>query len=499
MTRIPNADAAHRFGETALLSAALLLPLAYFPRAFEPAVLKLVVLQWCALSLAAAWLWQGVSRGRFSLPASSWSAVLPALACALWTIGRFAASPSKLAVLPEALTELSLVATYLAALLGFGGARTASRFAGLFLVGAALAAAASFVTPFVSRGLAVRLLIVGAPLAIALSRDPETSPAARWACRAFAAAVLAALGALAVAGGPSPLTASPGGLVILLLPAFWKAVSGAQLLRQAGARAESEYARGFAVAAVASLVCASQEPSLAAAGWLAWPLAGLAAGLAPLAERRARVSVFPLPISEDVRRAFYAPGLLVFGLLALPPGLWLRSESEHNAAILLARQNRLDEAAERFASVLPGAPSYPASLYYRGAVRFAQDRPEEALAALDRLQHIAPDFGRVHALRGAALTRLMRFPEAVAEHSRHAELDPSDVANLAGWSEAARASGDLEQARIAAARAEALSPNDPAVIAQLSANELMARRLTKGSGTRFTSSRPKKSDRRRRN
>jgi tetratricopeptide (TPR) repeat protein len=259
---------------------------------------------------------------------------------------------------------------------------------------------------------------------------------------------------------------------------LWSGFSGAAALRRAGALPESVYAAGFTGAAAGALVLshfgwAGYAPST---GWFVWPLAGLAAGLAPLASRRAAVSVFPLPVSESVRNALYAPSLLAFAGLSLLPGAWMRSEVELNKAIFFVNDKNLPQAVAQFEGVRPGSRSYLLAQYFKGNTLNDMGRHEEALAAYDRLQEQAPDYILVHAARGAAYAKLGDWKAAAAERARQADLDPLFLENLVAWAEAARASGDLEQARVAAAKAEALAPGDPAVKLQIAANAVVERR-----------------------
>ncbi|PIR17259.1 MAG: hypothetical protein COV48_08795, partial [Elusimicrobia bacterium CG11_big_fil_rev_8_21_14_0_20_64_6] len=151
---------------------------------------------------------------------------------------------------------------------------------------------------------------------------------------------------------------------------------------------ESVYAAGFTATAVGLLAVGhlGWAGYAAASSWLAWILAGLAAGLAPLASRRAAVSVYPLPISESIRRALYAPALLAFACLALFPGLWLRSDVNLNTAIFFAKNGDLPQALTHFASVRPGSANYTMSLYFTGNALNDLGKHAEALAAYDRLQ-----------------------------------------------------------------------------------------------------------------
>ena len=618
--RTPSADSAHRLGETALLTMAFVLPLAFYFRTYDSTAIKFAVLQWGSLTLLFAWLWQGISRGRFQVPASSWAVLLPAALYGAWMAARFATAPHKLAALPDFLTQLTMLAGFLAAFLGFAGARSASRFAVLTVAAAWIAAlyglaqTAGF-DPFVWKGafgagpigtrafsslgnpnLCASFFAVAVPLALCLDLDPETPKALRWtalglapmalfvailtsapmgvaavgvSCLLYAAIVstvlrtraalssaAAALVLALVAGAAAyhldgrgedswsyttefrkatvsaelrmiaeqPLIGFGPGSFSVHYPRFrsvdiirlegkhntmtqypelpllgvavelgavgailwlwlfgaslWTGARGASALRRAGAMPESIYAAGFSAAAAGGLAAAHLGNSgfMPAPGWYLWPLAGLAAGLAPLAARRAAVSVYPLPISEDIRRALYAPSLLAFAALSVMPGLWLRSGVDHNVAIYHAKKGDFDKALTHFDRVLPGSADYVMALYFRGNVLNDQGKHEEALAAYDRLQAQAPDYVQVHAQKGAAYAKLGDWTAAASERRRQAELDPIDVTNLIAWSEAARAAGNLDEARMVIARAETLDSKNERVRLQIAANDLLERR-----------------------
>ncbi len=624
--RTPTAESAHRLGELALLTTAFVLPLAFYLRSYDSTAIKYTILQWGSLTMLFGWLWQGLSRGRFSAPASSWPALLPALGYGAWMIIRFASEPHKLGALPDFLTQLTMLIGFLAAFLGFAGARCASRFAALTVAAAWLVALyalcqAAGLDPFIWKGafgpsvfstlanpyLCASFLAVAIPVALTLELDPETPAPFRAAallllplaggavvltgstmgvagfvvsCVLYAVIVpaslrtrqalksggLALLAALVVAGAAALTTApkketwsyarefrrlttaaelamiaerplagfGPGsfslhyprfrpaeiiklegghntmtdhpelpllgvavelGAVGALLwlwlfgAALWTGARGASALRRAGALTESTYAAGFAAAAAGALAASHFGWTAYApgTGWYAWPLAGLAAGLAPLAARRAAVSVYPLPVSESIRRALYAPALLAFAGLAVFPGLWLRSEVNLNSAIYFAKSNDLPKAVELFSTIQPGSQGYTMSLYFKGNALNSLGKADEALAAYDALQRQAPDYTLVHAQRGSAYAKLGDWTAAAAERSRQATLDPLYLENLIAWSEAARAAGNLEEARVAAGKAEALDPKDERVRLQLAANDLMERRIAEKAGRGKTS------------
>lgn len=617
-----SSETFHRVGEAALLSCAVLLPLAFYFRTYDAAAIKHAVLVWGAVALVASWFWQGLSRGRFAVSSSSWPALLPALLYGAWCAFSFAYSSYRTEALPWALNEAAMLAAYLAALIGFSGARFAARFAAFVVVagwavaGYALLQAAG-VDPLLWKDaygsgrafstlanplVCAAFLSLLPPVALTLAQDPDAARPLRWACYALlpasaAAAVathspwgligfaavsaayalfmplaagtraslrhaglalaVAALsagagaargwfggeefaaqargqrllgrGALAMAAANPVRGQGPGAFpsafprfrslehirlegheerflpdssllaalaetgavgaflwAWLALGALWTGLSGAAALRRAGAAPESLYAAGFTAAAAGALL-ASQFGSAwryAAPGWLLWTLAGLGAGFAALAAKRAPVSAFPLPVSEDVRRALYVPSLLAAAVLAMPPGAWLKSEVDLNRAVFLARGGSADEADALFARVPRGAPGYALALYKAGQYRLEQDRPEQALAAWDRLAAFAPEYPLLAARRGEALAKLGRWEEAVAARRRQAELDPAYVPNLLAWAEAARATGDLEGAWRAVELARAEAPEDPAVRTQDAANALYERTKLAGEARR---------------
>jgi len=174
--------------------------------------------------------------------------------------------------------------------------------------------------------------------------------------------------------------------------------------------------------------------------------------------------------------------LLGFAALAVMPGLWLRSDVLLNSAVYASRNGDAERAVALYAKVLPGSRSYLPSLYFTGDALNGLGRHEEALAAYDRLQTQAPDYARVHAARALVYAKLDDWASAARERARQAELEPLYLENLVAWAEAARASGDLEQARLAAGKAEALDENDPRVKLQLAANDLMERRIAEKEG-----------------
>jgi tetratricopeptide (TPR) repeat protein len=250
-------------------------------------------------------------------------------------------------------------------------------------------------------------------------------------------------------------------------------------LRRHGALAEAGYAAAFASAFTAWALCAATglAPAFGPGAWLAWAAAGLAAGMVPLARPRGVMLAMPLPFGEDVRRLMEGPALLLlFGLAVLPAG-WLASDVRYNRALAEARAGGLDAAFADAGRVWPGSPVYASALYLRGRVLLDEGKPGQALDEFARLDEVSPDFSRVHARRAEAYASLEDWNSSVMERGRQADVTPLDVPNLTAWAEAARAAGDMGEARQAAARAQGVAPDDESVKLQVAANALLEKRI----------------------
>jgi tetratricopeptide (TPR) repeat protein len=263
-----------------------------------------------------------------------------------------------------------------------------------------------------------------------------------------------------------------------MLAAAAAGLRAAWSLQRRGAPAEAGYAASFSAAfgAWALAGALNLTPRFGAGAWLSWAAAGMAAGMVPLARPRGAALALPLPFGEDVRRLLQYPAFMVFACLLAWPGGWLASDVRYNRALAEARSGRLDAALADAGRVWPGSSVYPPALYLRGRVLMDQGKPQEALDAYARLDGVAPDFSRVHARRAEAYAMIQDWPSSARERRRQADLTPLDLANLTAWAEASRAAGDMESARLAAARAQALAPGESSVRTQLAANALIEKR-----------------------
>lgn len=432
-----------------------------------------------------------------------WTTAAAVAAAALAASERFALGPGVSATLtsPDQLAAFAAAALPVALAARLDPEASASR--RLLALSAAAALAVTAAWSGSARGLAYLCVsaVAYAAVAAVILRGPQArrNAGAALACAALAVAAFAAesRGVFARSGEPFLDSAalrglSGGGLLGALLlgwtilAALGRGLGAASALRLRGAAAEAGYAAGFSAAFLAWAACAALglAPASGPAAWLAWAAGGVAAGLSPLSRARGMVRVMPLPFGEDARRLLQGPALLAFAALAVWPGLWLVSDVRYNRAVAEARAGGLDAALADAGRVWPGAAVYAPSLYLRGRVLMEQGRPAEALAAFSRLDSVAPDLGRVHGRKAEAYAALGDWASSARERERQASLTPLDAANLAAWAEAARASGDLDGARRAAARAEAVAPEDEAVRAQLAANELMERTLTERGAAR---------------
>ena len=136
-----------------------------------------------------------------------------------------------------------------------------------------------------------------------------------------------------------------------------------------------------------------------------------------------------------------------------------RSERALARARWLAREGRLRDAQSAYDDLLTNQPELkPAWAEYFELLR-TTGHGEEALQLADRARSALGETGFAYTLRGAALTELGRYREALTELERAVEVDP-DFALV--WHElgyAAYKLGDKTRALLALDRAFALEPH----------------------------------------
>ncbi len=136
-----------------------------------------------------------------------------------------------------------------------------------------------------------------------------------------------------------------------------------------------------------------------------------------------------------------------------------RSERALARARWLAREGRMGDAQSAYDELLATKPEIKACWAEYFELLRTSGRGEEALQLADRARAVFGQTGFSCTLRGAALTELGRYPEALAELERAVEVDP-DLALV--WHELGYAAwklGDRNRALLALDRAFALEPH----------------------------------------
>lgn len=136
-----------------------------------------------------------------------------------------------------------------------------------------------------------------------------------------------------------------------------------------------------------------------------------------------------------------------------------RSELALARARWLAREGRMRDAQSAYDELLAANPELKACWAEYFELLRASGKPDDALQLADRARTTFGETGFSFTLRGAALTELGRYPEALAELERAVEADP-DLGLV--WHElgyAAYKLGDRNRALLALDRAFALEPH----------------------------------------
>ena len=80
-----------------MLFLAVALPIAFYLRTYDSAMIKITLLQLGVIAGAAAWVWGSISEGRFEVPLRSAPILLPAALLLLWNVVRFIFSDFRVA------------------------------------------------------------------------------------------------------------------------------------------------------------------------------------------------------------------------------------------------------------------------------------------------------------------------------------------------------------------------------------------------------------------
>lgn len=134
-------------------------------------------------------------------------------------------------------------------------------------------------------------------------------------------------------------------------------------------------------------------------------------------------------------------------------------EGDFDAAFELQSSGRLAEAERLFSRVLKKAPAHFGALYYLGAIRHQQGRPEEALVFLRRAIACNPASAETCNALGNALQALRRHDEAIERFRRALAIEPKFAYALNNLGNSWMALGCNEEAAECFRRAVALLPN----------------------------------------
>ena len=93
-------------------------------------------------------------------------------------------------------------------------------------------------------------------------------------------------------------------------------------------------------------------------------------------------------------------------------------------AATLARMQRFEEALAACQEIIAHRPADPEALNESGGLCMRLGRPHDAFTYYDRAVASAPEFAVLHINKGAALSALNRFPEALASFAAAANVEP---------------------------------------------------------------------------
>ena len=103
----------------------------------------------------------------------------------------------------------------------------------------------------------------------------------------------------------------------------------------------------------------------------------------------------------------------------------LTLEEAVSVAILLQKNEQLDQAQELYRRVLETAPDHPRALHYAGVLAHQQGRNNEALALIKRSLALAPDQADWFSNLGIVFQSDDRFPLAIDAYRKAIAIDPS--------------------------------------------------------------------------
>lgn len=126
---------------------------------------------------------------------------------------------------------------------------------------------------------------------------------------------------------------------------------------------------------------------------------------------------------------------------------------------VLARRDRLPEAAENYQKALAISPDFASAHVSLGHTLKQMHRTQEALPHLERAVELRPDYPEAHFILGNALVEAGRPTEALAHFQRATELDPYDARFPYNWATTLFRLGHAEEAVALYTRALKLKPD----------------------------------------
>jgi predicted O-linked N-acetylglucosamine transferase (SPINDLY family) len=103
-----------------------------------------------------------------------------------------------------------------------------------------------------------------------------------------------------------------------------------------------------------------------------------------------------------------------------------------NWGLLLGRQNRFQEAVDKFTQAIELAPNYPPFYSDRGNALSALKRLDEAVSDHDQAIKLAPNFYGFYHNRGNARAEHAQYEAALADYGRAIQLNPNYAAAFSG-------------------------------------------------------------------
>ena len=127
-------------------------------------------------------------------------------------------------------------------------------------------------------------------------------------------------------------------------------------------------------------------------------------------------------------------------------------------AILLQKNEQLDEAQALYQRVLASVPDHPDALHYAGVLAHQQGRSDEAVALIEKSLAVAPERADCYSNLGIIYKSMGRLEEAIGACQRAIAIDPGHANAHSNLGVLLRATGRPAEAEAAYRTAIALDP-----------------------------------------